>query len=256
MTNLLLTARDLGVRRSGRDVLAHVSLQLTGGESVAILGPSGSGKSTLIKTLVGLHHLSTGHVSLDGAAVDARAWLGTLGYVPQDDIVHTALIVEQALTFAARLRLGPGDHRARIDTVLRQLGLWDHRRQRIHSLSGGQRKRVSIAQELLSEPKVLVLDEPTSGLDPALEASMMGLLANLAVAGALVLTTTHAMASLQTMSRVLVIAGGHLVYDGGPDKLAAYFGVPSPELIFSQLSKASPTEWYNRFMRRRAQGPL
>jgi ABC-type multidrug transport system ATPase subunit len=258
MTEPLLTARDIGVRRGRRDVLAHVSLSLIGGESVAVLGPSGSGKSTFIKALVGLHRLSSGHVTLDGAAVDARSWQGNLGYVPQDDIVHSALKVEQALGFAAQLRLGPGDHWPRLDTVLRQLGLSDHRHQRIATLSGGQRKRVSIAQELLSQPQVLVLDEPTSGLDPALEAGMMALLASLAGQGALVLATTHAMASLHRMSRVLVIFGGHLVYDGPPDQLAAYFGVPAPERIFQQLQKASPAEWFNRFVRqggRRGGGP-
>jgi ABC-type multidrug transport system ATPase subunit len=211
-----------------------------------------------MKALIGLHRLSTGHVLLDGRPVDAHTWKGSLGYVPQDDIVHPALKVEQALTYAARLRLGPGDHRDRLDPVLRRLGLWDQRRQRIRTLSGGQRKRVSIAQELLSEPRVLVLDEPTSGLDPALEADMMTLLAHLAAAGTLVLATTHAMASLQRMSRVLVIFGGHLVYDGAPDRLAPYFGVPAPDLIFRHLQKASPTEWFNRFVRqggRRGLGP-
>lgn len=258
MTQPMLTARDLGVRRGRRDVLAHIGLTLNGGESVAVLGPSGSGKSTLIKALIGLQRLSSGHVTLDGAAVDVRAWKGRLGYVPQDDIVHPALTVQQALGFAARLRLGPGDHGRRLETLLRQLGLADHRRQRIATLSGGQRKRVSIAQELLSEPDVLVLDEPTSGLDPALEAAMMALLAGLATQGALVLTTTHTLASLHRMSRVLVVYGGHLVYDGPPAHLTTYFAVPAPERIFQHLQQASPAEWFNRFVRqggRRGLGP-
>jgi ABC-type multidrug transport system ATPase subunit len=248
MTKLLLSARDVGIRRGRRDVLAHVSLSLLGGESVAILGPSGSGKSTLIKSLIGLHRLSTGHVLLDGRPVDARSWQGNLGYVPQDDIVHTALKVEQALRYAARLRLGPGDHQSRIDTVLRQLGLSEARRQGIRTLSGGQRKRVSIAQELLSNPGVLVLDEPTSGLDPALEAGMMALLAKLAAEGALVLATTHAMASLDRMSRVIVVCGGYVVYDGPPGRLTTYFEVSAPEQVFPRLQTASPSEWYTRFM--------
>ncbi|MBC7545126.1 MAG: ABC transporter ATP-binding protein [Candidatus Sericytochromatia bacterium] len=249
MSHLLLTVRDAGVRRGRRDILNHVTVNLLGGEFVAVLGPSGSGKSTLIKALIGLVRLSTGHVLVNGKAQSAHAWQGRLGYVPQDDIVHTGLIVTQALRYAADLRLPKGEHQAVRDTVLRQLGLWDHRHQRISTLSGGQRKRVSLAMELLSDPELLMLDEPTSGLDPALEASMMRLLASLAAKGMLVVATTHAMASLAAASRILVVHGGHIVYDGPPATLCSYFGVPTAEAVFGQLKSHSPVEWFNRFNR-------
>ncbi|NIV49262.1 MAG: ATP-binding cassette domain-containing protein, partial [Gammaproteobacteria bacterium] len=120
-------------------------------------------------------------------------------------------------------------------TVLRQVGLEDRRRVRIRRLSGGQRKRVAVALELLTSPPLVILDEPTSGLDPGLEAKMMVLLADVAATGRIVLVATHAMASLDRADALCVLVRGHVAFFGPPREALSFFRVERYEGLFHQL---------------------
>jgi ABC-type multidrug transport system ATPase subunit len=217
------------------------------------MGPSGSGKSTLLKALCGMHKPAAGEVLLDGQSLYRHrdAWRSRIGYVPQDDILHLELTVERALGYAARLRLPRTmSEQARQGAVARaiaQVGLGERARVKIAKLSGGQRKRASVALELLARPAVLFLDEPTSGQDPHLEASMMGLFRTLARGGTTVVVTTHAMASLETLDLVAILHAGKLAYYGPPQGLLDFFGVRAYEGVFHRLASASPGEWPNRY---------
>ncbi|MGO4424979.1 ABC transporter ATP-binding protein, partial [Streptomyces sp. MCAF7] len=161
-----------------------------------------------------------------------------IGLVPQDDILHKELTVDTALKYAARLRF-PGDtkaaeRKARIDEVLQELRLDVHRGKKVSSLSGGQRKRVSVALELLTKPSLLFLDEPTSGLDPGLDRNVMKLLRELADDGRTVLVVTHSVAELALCDRVLVMApGGSVAYFGPPGEALDFFGHDSWADVFS-----------------------
>jgi len=163
----------------------------------------------------------------------------TPGYVPQDDIVHRELVVEEALGFAARLRLGPrppiGEIRRAVGWAMDTLGIVTRRTLRIGRLSGGQRKRVSVASELVARPRVLLLDEPTSGLDPAAEMRLMQRLRQLADTGCTVLCSTHVPANFHLANRVLILDGGRLVYDGPPDEAAAAFGERDLIAVYGRL---------------------
>jgi pSer/pThr/pTyr-binding forkhead associated (FHA) protein/ABC-type lipoprotein export system ATPase subunit len=169
-----LDTRGLGVDAGDRTILDDVSLTLPPCRFTAIIGPSGAGKSTLLAALAGARRASRGQVLLNGVDLERAhdSLRGSLGFVPQEDVVHRELTVAQSLDFTARLRLPPdttAEERARrIGDVLATLELTDRADTAIHLLSGGQRKRVSIASELLTEPTLLFLDEPTSGLDPGL----------------------------------------------------------------------------------------
>ncbi|MBM4366868.1 MAG: ABC transporter ATP-binding protein [Deltaproteobacteria bacterium] len=231
-----LHARQIEVLAGGRAILSGVSLRLHAGQLCGVIGPSGAGKSTLIRVLLGLTTPARGEVTLAGRPI---AEAGPVGYVPQDDALHGALRVRDALDFAAQLRLhGMPDasRQARVRQVILQVGLDGREDVRIQKLSGGQRKRVSVAMELLSQPKLLILDEPTSGLDPGLEAKMMELFAKVARDGRIVLVSTHAMQSIERCDQLMVLARGSLVYFGTPAGALSKWGVSDYNGIFPRLS--------------------
>lgn len=238
MSGAAVELRGVGVRAGGRQILQELDLVLRPGELTGLIGPSGAGKSTLIRVLLGLQQPSEGAV--------AHGVSGPLGYVPQDDVVHRALTVRQALGFAAELRLPGLDaarRAARLEEVARQVGLAERLDVRVRRLSGGQRKRVSVALELLLAPALLVLDEPTSGLDPGLEAQLMGLFAELAAGGRAVLVATHAMRSLDRCQQLVVLVAGRLAYAGPPEAATDYFGAPDLPGVFEVLAARAPVVW-------------
>ncbi|MFN4866940.1 MAG: ATP-binding cassette domain-containing protein [Cyanobium sp.] len=209
--------------------LQPMSLSITGGQLVALVGGSGAGKSSLLSTLAGQNPSYKGQVRIGGddlkRSIDALRPL--MGFVPQDDIVHPELSVCEVLTFAARLRIP--DREARQPAVERVLNLldMDHRRHAlVRELSGGQRKRVNIGMELVADPRLLFLDEPTSGLDPDLDRRMMRLLRQLADRGHTVLVVTHATANVHLCDQLVFLArGGRLCYSGSPRGCLHHYGV-------------------------------
>ncbi len=222
-----ITARNLTRRAGTKTILDQVSLQVRPGEFVGILGGSGQGKSTLLNALCGLVPASSGSVAISGQPLADKSALRKLGigYVPQDDIVHKELRVRDALFLSGRLRINLPMPliRARIERIIGQLGLTEHQDKRITQLSGGQRKRVSIGIELLSNPSVLFLDEPSSGLDPATEERLMVLLQSLALSGITVVCTTHVLHNAFLFNRLLFIHEGRLVFSGNSDEARRHF---------------------------------
>ena len=236
------------MQAGGRAILQDIELRLLPGELCALIGPSGAGKSTLMKVLLGIRKPATGSVSLGGGAVGST---GPVGYVPQDDALHRTLTVERSLDFAARLRLPHLPDRARdarLQEVIGQVGLSDRLDVRVGRLSGGQRKRVSVAMELLTEPPLLILDEPTSGLDPGLEARTMGLFSDLAEGGRVVLVATHAMQSLDRCAALLVLVAGRIAWFGAPRDALDWFEVSTYGGIFDRLQRHAPPVWHRRFL--------
>jgi ABC-type multidrug transport system ATPase subunit/ABC-type multidrug transport system permease subunit len=241
----LLEAQDIGVMVGASTLLQPTTLTLEPGELVAIVGPSGSGKSTLLKAVGGIRPTSAGSVAVRGEDVGLRQ--ADIGYVPQDDTLHHLLSIEEALSFAARLRLPEGHTKegreAAIAGVLGQVGLGDISERRIGNLSGGQRKRAAVALELISGPELLLLDEPTTGLDPGLERRLMELTRRLADGGQGVLLVTHATQSLDLCDRVAVMApGGRLAYIGPPQGAPAAFGVERVEEVYAKLADEAERE--------------
>ncbi len=218
-----LEAYGLGFVVDGRNLLTDISFTARPGTVTAVIGPSGAGKSTLIRLLGGATQPSFGWVSFDGSDVHGEyaSLRSRIGIVPQDDVVHRQLTVEQALDYAAELRLPPdttpADRRAVVARVLDELELTAHRTTRVDKLSGGQRKRASVAMELLTGPQLLILDEPTSGLDPSLDRQVMTMLRQLADAGRVVIVVTHSLAYLKLCDQVLLLAsGGKTAFVGSP----------------------------------------
>jgi ABC-type multidrug transport system ATPase subunit/ABC-type multidrug transport system permease subunit len=246
---LRLDAEGLAVEVKGKRILQPTALSIEPGELVAIIGESGSGKSTLMKALAGVNAPTEGTITVNGEPLAHR--LTDLGYLPQDEVVHGRLTVYEALDYAARLRLPHDTTReeidATVDRVLEELELEPHGHTRIESLSGGQRKRVGLAAELLSRPSLLFLDEPTTGLDPGLERRMMALLRDLADHSRAVVVVTHATKSLDQCARIIVMGrGGRLCFQGPPSEALEFFGAETYDDIYAQLDRRPAEEWQQK----------
>ncbi|NEU83120.1 ATP-binding cassette domain-containing protein [Nostoc sp. UIC 10630] len=237
----------------GTTLLNDISVSFFPQEFVIIAGVSGGGKSTLMDALNGQRR-ARGKVFVNGCDLykNFNAFKNKIGYVPQDDIVHSELTVGEALNYAAHLRLpsaSPSKRQQRIQEVLEQLQLTGRKNVSIGRLSGGQRKRVSIGVELISNPSIFFLDEATSGLDPGTELQIMHLLRSLADAGSLVILITHATKNVAIADMVVFLAkGGRLAYVGPPKLAFSYFKVKDFDSIYARVEhQLSPSEWEQGF---------
>jgi ABC-type multidrug transport system ATPase subunit len=251
-------------------LLNDISIDIPPRTLVALVGSSGVGKTTLLNALSGLRPAQKGEVLYNGQDYyeNLAVYSNQLGYVPQDDIVHRDLSVQQALYYTARMRL-PGDFtrsqiKERVNAVLDEVEMRPRRRHLVRSLSGGERKRVSIALELLANPSIFFLDEPTAGLDPGLERKMVQLLRKLADKGHTIVLVTHATRNVHFCDYVCYIArGGRLAFYGPPAEAQAYFGTNDYAEIYNSLEptdnnknipkqaeeKFKRSPYYERFVR-------
>lgn len=245
---------------AGVTLLDDISLSIPPNSFVALVGGSGAGKSTLMDALNGQRPAHGGKVLYNGQDYyrNMALYSGQIGYVPQEDIVHRDLTVERALYYAAKLRL-PSDFtedqiEQRIAEVLDEVELTHRRGLMVRDLSGGQRKRVSIALELLANPSVFFLDEPTSGLDPGLDRKMMFLLRKLADRGHTIVLVTHATNNINSCDYVCFLAqGGRLTYFGPPEETKTYFDKTDFAEIYTNLeateeAPAIPEQARTRFL--------
>ncbi|MFI1159886.1 FHA domain-containing protein [Streptomyces sioyaensis] len=249
------SARHLTVTvDGGKQILKDVSFGVPEKSLIAVIGPSGSGKSTLLKALTGYRPANQGDVLYDNRNLYKQfaELRQRIGLVPQDDILHKELTVQKALKYAAKLRF-PGDtaeaeREARIDEVLHELKLHVHKDKKVTSLSGGQRKRVSVALELLTKPSLIFLDEPTSGLDPGMDRDVMQLLRGLADDGRTVLVVTHSVAELALCDKLLVMApGGGVAYFGPPEEALNFFQYDTWADVFSAFENYRDYDWMGRW---------
>lgn len=240
-------------------LLDDLSIDIPARTFVALVGSSGVGKTTLLNALSGVQPAQKGRVLYNGQDYyhNLGAFSTQIGYVPQDDIVHNDLTVQQALYYTARMRL-PKDFsrsqiRRRIDEVLDEVEITYRRKHLVRSLSGGERKRVSIAIELLANPRIFFLDEPTSGLDPGLDRKMMSLLRKLTDKGHTIVLVTHATTNIHFCDFVCFLAqGGRLAFYGPPAEAQTYFGTNDYAEIYNSLdptpdNKVTPKKIEERF---------
>lgn len=222
-------------------LLDGVSLAIQPNEFIGFLGPSGAGKSTLIEAMNGNRPATNGNVLVNN--LDLYRHLDSLkqsiGYVPQDDIIHKELSVYRTLYFVAKLRLSRDVTSSEIDQIVNEVmdvtGLAERRDVPVNQLSGGQRKRVSMAVELVTKPSIIFLDEPTSGLDPATEEKIMKLFHQIAESGRTVIMTTHAMENVRLFDKIVILMRGKLVFYGKPSEALEYLGAKSFKDLYDRL---------------------
>jgi ABC transport system ATP-binding/permease protein len=245
--------------RGGKRGLHPTDIEIRTGSMTAIMGPSGCGKSTLLKVLNGDVPLTQGTVEIFGVDLIAGyEYLRTvIGYVPQDDIVHQELTVYEAIYYAAWLRLEHLDSaaiNAKVKEVLKDLRISHIQRHLISQISGGQRKRVCIAVELLSSPLILFLDEPTSPLDPQAVEEFLSILEDLTKQGTTIVMVTHKPEDLEFMEKVIFMGeGGHVVYSGATNGYLNWFGVERATEVYARLVGAELNTWIAKYVHSKGQ---
>lgn len=223
-------------------ILDDISVSVQPGDFIALVGGSGAGKSTLMKAMNGFEPANHGRMLIDGEALYQHIdmYRTQMGYVPQDDIIHRELPVKLALWYSAKLRLPdatPAEIETRIQEALDSVDMVEHADKPVKVLSGGQRKRVSIAVELLAQPTLFFLDEPTSGLDPGLEKKMMYDMNRLADEGRTVILVTHATANIDQCNYVSFLTWGKMAFFGPPDDAMTFFDAQDFADIYMKLSQ-------------------
>ena len=249
---------DVVITRDGGKKITcnHVSLSVRPGELVAVIGGSGAGKSTVLNCMCGYLRPDSGKVCINGVDLyrNADALKNIIGYVPQSDIVFDNLKVRDMLRYTAKLRLPKDateqDQEKAIERALRMVELWEFRDMMIGRLSGGQRKRASIAVELLSDPNLLFLDEPASGLDPGIERSLMLSLRKMADGGKTIILVTHSTLQLSLCDRIVFMGkGGNLCFYGSEQEALQFFQVPSVVDIYNMITE-KPEFWKSQYLRK------
>jgi ABC-type multidrug transport system ATPase subunit len=238
----------------GKVLLDRLSFAMPDKCLVGVIGPSGAGKSTLLGAMTGMRPADAGTVVYDSKDLyqDYAELRHRIGLVPQENILHTQLTARRALQYSAELRF-PADttaaeRAARVSEVMEELGLAKHADTRADRLSGGQLKRMNVAQELLTRPSLLFLDEPTSGLDPGLDKSVMFQLRDLAHDGRTIIVVTHSVLNLMVCDRLLVLApGGRMAFYGPPGEALGYFGLPDWAELFQAFDLYPDRDWAGEF---------
>jgi ABC transport system ATP-binding/permease protein len=239
------------IRKQGKQfpLLDQVSIRVPKGHFMAIVGPSGCGKTTLVKTIAGLHPESSGTLCWEGRDLshDGDFSPSEIGYVPQFSIAYDSLTVDESVEAMTRLRVrsrNTEEMDARIDRVLEETGLTWISDRLVKVLSGGQKRRLGLAMELVSDPKLLLCDEVTSGLDPRSEREIVRLLHDLSRKdGRIVLSVTHSLAHLELYDSILVLHEGRVAYHGPPGQLTHYFSVNDTEEVYPRLATQTSERW-------------
>lgn len=237
------------------NIIDEVSLKVPDGHFMAIVGPSGCGKTTLLKTIAGLNEESNGDLLWNGRnlAKEQDFEPAEIGYVPQFSIAYDQLTVDESIESAMRLRVKTKNLKEldrRIDKILRETGLSKLADRPVKVLSGGQKRRLGLAIELVTSPPLLLCDEVTSGLDPRSERDVVRLLHQLSNHnGRTVISVTHSLAHLDLYDSVLVLHEGRVAYHGPPDEMTHYFSVDDTEEVYPRLAKQKSEKWHQSWQK-------
>lgn len=258
--DVTLSAKNLTFKVGEKIIVDNISITIYPGEFVGLIGPSGAGKTSLMLMMNGVVKPSEGDVFINSQSLFSNydSFKGQIGYVPQDDIIHRELKVEESLKYTARLRFdkySKTEINDQVNNVIQTLNLSEAKDTLIGSpekkgISGGQRKRVNLGQELLTEPSILFLDEPTSGLDPKTDLDVMKLLKSIAEKGKIVVLTTHNITeeNFNILTHLVVLTkGGKLAYFGPSNEAVNYFQTSKPYEIFDKLNEMKPEFWQSKY---------
>lgn len=249
-------SRSVNTKYGEKYILYNVNLTIEPNEFVAIIGGSGAGKSTVMNAMSGFEKATQGQVLVNSVDLyeNYSVLKNIIGYVPQQEIIYENLTLMDMLDFSAKLRMpediSERERKNRINEVLKMVELSEHADIMIKELSGGQKKRASIAVELLADPGLFFLDEPTSGLDPGTEESLMLTLSGLSRdKGKTIIMVTHTTQNLHLCDKVLFMGkGGKVCYYGSPDECLKFFGTDSLTKVYNMLNDDYSVDlWMNKF---------
>ena len=211
-----------------------IDVTISPGRIYGLLGPNGSGKTTLIRMIAGLARPTAGEVRVLGTKMPNRPMLGRIGYMPQAEAIYPDLSVGENLQFFAALQGARG--KDAIERVLTLVELQERHGSPVLELSGGMRRRLSLACALVHEPPVMLLDEPTVGVDPALRVQFWTHFRRLAEAGTTILVASHVMDEADRCDDLLFIRSGKVIARGSSDELRAKAGTDNLESAFLRFA--------------------
>ena len=251
--NICLEVDDAG---ESLYLLNNVNFNIPLGHFMAIVGPSGCGKTTLLKTIAGIKTATDGTFIWEGRDLseDGDFEPHEIGYVPQFSIAYEELTVDESIESAARMRVKADEDEIYdiIDEVLAETGMTDIADRQVKLLSGGQKRRLALAMELVSRPRILLCDEVTSGLDPRSEREIVQLLHDLSRRqGRIVISVTHSLAQMELYDSIMVMVRGNLAYHGVPGTMNHYFGVENFEEVYPKLALREPDQWRVSWLKHR-----
>jgi ABC-2 type transport system ATP-binding protein len=227
-----VAVRNLVVRLGGRTILHELNFVAPRGRVTGLLGPSGCGKTTVMRCVVGVQYIDGGEVRVLGAPAGTPALRHRVGYVTQAASVYNDLSVRENVRYFAAVY---GSSAATADRALADVDMATRAEQRVSTLSGGQRSRVSLACALLATPELLVLDEPTVGLDPVLRHDLWQRFHDLTASGTTLMVSSHVMDEAAQCDRLLLLREGRLIADDSPEQLRAVTGTNDLEEAFLRL---------------------
>ena len=256
---LELTDLSFHIPKDGENfaLLDQISIKIPTGHFMAIVGPSGCGKTTLLKTIAGINPNSGGSITYHGRDLVEEGDFEPheIGYVPQFSVAYDELSVDESVEAAANLRIksrNTAELDARLDRILNETGLTAIADRPVKVLSGGQKRRLGLAMELVSSPKLLLCDEVTSGLDPRSEREIVHLLHDLSRnENRSIISVTHSLAHLELYDSILVLHEGKVAYHGPPSGLTHYFSVEDTEEIYPALSQQTSERWNKSWSKHR-----
>lgn len=246
--------KEVPAKGGKKTILDKVSLSIGANEFVAIIGGSGAGKTTLMTAMSGFDSKVTGHVYCNGTDLheNFQTLKNIIGFVPQQDIIYENITLKKMLYYTAKMKM-PQDTsnqeiEERIEEVLRMVELSEHKDTYIRRLSGGQKKRASIAVELLANPGLFFLDEPTSGLDPGTEEHLMRTLSKLSKEQEkTIVMVTHTINNLDLCDKVIIMGyGGRLCYCGNPAGIKDFFHTDDLVKVYDIIT-ADSKGWETQF---------
>jgi len=246
---------QVGKEPDEQTLLNEISTEFPQGHFAAILGPSGCGKSTLLKVIAGLMEQTLGSVHWEGRNLAEGEDLEPheIGYVPQFSIAYDYLSVWENVEAALRLRVGGlsnDERQERAEHILKEVGLEEIADRQVRVLSGGQKRRLALALEIVSSPALLLADEVTSGLDPKAEDEIVRLMKKISLEdNRIVLSVTHSLRHIKLYDSVIVLYQGHLAYHGPSEFLYHYFNVDNPEDLFPCLTKRTAADWHRSWQK-------
>lgn len=256
----MLEARNICLEVDAGDeslfLLNDVNFCIPRGHFMAIVGPSGCGKTTLLKAIAGIKTTTDGSFFWEGRDLSEEGDFEPheIGYVPQFSIAYDELTVDESIESSARLRVNADEDELNdiIDNVLAETGLTEIADRQVKLLSGGQKRRLALAMELVSSPRILLCDEVTSGLDPRSEREIVQLLHDLSMKdGRIVISVTHSLAQMELYDSIMVMVRGNLAFHGSPSVMVHYFSVDDFEDVYPRLALRDPVEWNASWMKHR-----
>ncbi|MBI4215877.1 MAG: heme ABC exporter ATP-binding protein CcmA [Chloroflexi bacterium] len=235
----IIEARGLTKRFGGIVALQDLNLAVAPGLTYGLLGPNGSGKTTLIRILVGLLFPTSGRAWVLGRAMPDRSIASQIGYMTQAEALYQELTVRENLTFFARI-YGVAEGCSRVEALLELVDLRERADSPVHTLSGGMKRRASLACALVHHPPLLLLDEPTVGIDPQLRAIFWEHFRSLNQEGVTIIISTHVMDEAERCHRLGLLLGGRLLAEGSAAELKARTGAATVEEAFLRFEGGTP----------------